>query len=465
MKLNYAGSPTVTTVEKLIDYIFSAGSLEDITITDNLDGTVSISSGKVLLREYGTENSKLISYTLSANSSVSLTDGSINYLSAVVSGTTAVVQSSTSMPDLYAEALLGIVFRSGTTLYIASINQSEKDLFKNILEYNLANKMKLVSGGYLQYLGSLKFKIYEAVLHNNLKNITFSQFDSTTQTFKYFIRQGTGLVTFGSAVNNINNTSYGDPIEGFKVLDTDCYNCQWVFITENGDVYIELDTINSTDINVAVATTYQKKNVPYFLKYNAIPVAKIIAKKGSTSEIYVMQAGNNEIINFIDTIKKFSYNNLSDVPTEFPPEAHTHDDRYYTETESDNRYLKKSADSDLDMNSNDITEIKTATSTEYPNGNSGTSKTINWNNGIYQKITMTENCVFSFTNLAGSTRLQLKLIQDSTGSRTASFPSGIKWVGKTAPILTTDANAEDIITFYFDGSSYYGMAGLNFGTV
>ena len=633
VKLNFAGSPVVTTVEKLIDYIFSAGSLEDITITDNLDGTIAVSSGKVLLREFGTENSKLISYTLTANSSVSLVDKTLNYLYAVVSGSTAIVQSSTTMPDLYSEALLGIIFKDGTTLYIARINQSEKDLFKNILEYNLANKMRLVSGGLLQYLGDLKFKIYEAKLYNNLKNIIFPQFYSSTQTFKYFVKQGPNQVIFSGDVNSINNTNYGDPILGFKTLTTNYYNCQWVFITENGEVYIELDTINTSDINVAIASNYQKKNIPNFLKYNSVLIAKIIAKQGSSSDIFVMQAGNNEIINFIDTIKKFSYNNLSDVPTEFPPEAHTHvfndingnlddiadgttyvrshndftdtllsklngiedgaevndvnsvngktgtviltqddisngttyvrthndytdaeksklsgiepgaevndvnsvngktgavsltqdditdgttyvqtennfsntllsklngiedgaevnnisdtnatdltnggdttlhthDSRYYTETEVENIFLKKSADSDLDMNNYHIREVKTVTaSAEYDNGNSGTAKTITWTNGQFQKLTLTGNCTISFSSLASypyPTRFQLKLIQDSTGGRTVTWSSGIKWAGKTVPTLTTDANAEDIITFYFDGTSFYGMAGTNFGTV
>jgi len=29
-------------------------------------------------------------------------------------------------------------------------------------------------------------------------------------------------------------------------------------------------------------------------------------------------------------------------------------------------------------------------------------------------------------------------------------------------VLTTDANAEDIITFYYNGTDYYGVGSLNF---
>lgn len=35
-----------------------------------------------------------------------------------------------------------------------------------------------------------------------------------------------------------------------------------------------------------------------------------------------------------------SYNDLSSVPSQFPPAPHNHDGRYYTKTESDNRYAR-----------------------------------------------------------------------------------------------------------------------------
>ena len=54
------------------------------------------------------------------------------------------------------------------------------------------------------------------------------------------------------------------------------------------------------------------------------------------------------------------------------------------------------------------------------------------------------------------------VIQDDTGGRTATGPASIKWPGGSAPALSTEANAIDIFTFYFDGTNYYGQAGFNF---
>lgn len=101
---------------------------------------------------------------------------------------------------------------------------------------------------------------------------------------------------------------------------------------------------------------------------------------------------------------------------------------------------------------------------EYNNGNSGTSKAINWRNGNKQKITMTGNCTLTFAApTIGVGHFQLKVIQDGTGSRTITWPT-IKWAYGVAPTLSTAASSIDIITLYYDGSAWYGSYATGFAT-
>jgi len=100
---------------------------------------------------------------------------------------------------------------------------------------------------------------------------------------------------------------------------------------------------------------------------------------------------------------------------------------------------------------------------EVDNGNSGTSKTINWTNGNRQKIVLTGNCTFTFTAPSGPTNLLLKLTQDANGSRLITWPATVKWVGRQAPTLSTTAAYVDIVGLYFDGTNYYGTLSPNFG--
>lgn len=105
---------------------------------------------------------------------------------------------------------------------------------------------------------------------------------------------------------------------------------------------------------------------------------------------------------------------------------------------------------------------KTAYFTETDNGNSSTADTIDWGLSNKQKSTLTGNCTFTFTAPSGSCSLVLKLVQDATGSRTVTWPASVHWSGGTAPTLTTTASKVDIITFYYDGSTYFGNYSLNF---
>lgn len=99
---------------------------------------------------------------------------------------------------------------------------------------------------------------------------------------------------------------------------------------------------------------------------------------------------------------------------------------------------------------------------EVDDGNSGTADTINWGTGNHHKSTMTGNCTYTFTAPSGPTTLTLKLVQDGTGSRTATWPASTKWSGGTAPTLSTAASSVDFISCYYDGTNYYCQAGLDF---
>ena len=89
-------------------------------------------------------------------------------------------------------------------------------------------------------------------------------------------------------------------------------------------------------------------------------------------------------------------------------------------------------------------------------GNSGTTQTLALTNGTVQTVTMTGNCTFTMPTATAGKSFILIAVQDGTGSRTATFTS-VKWVGGTAPTLTTTASTgRDILTFVADGTNWYG---------
>ena len=76
------------------------------------------------------------------------------------------------------------------------------------------------------------------------------------------------------------------------------------------------------------------------------------------------------------------------------------------------------------------------------------------------KLTLTENLtsgLFFVSNPPGPCTVTIRVIQDGTGGRTiTAWPAACKWPGGSEPLLSTGANDVDIVTFYFDGTNYYG---------
>jgi len=88
--------------------------------------------------------------------------------------------------------------------------------------------------------------------------------------------------------------------------------------------------------------------------------------------------------------------------------------------------------------------------------NSSTAVTLSLASGTVLSYTLTGNCTFTMPTATSGTSFILKLIQDGTGSRTATF-TGVKWPGGTAPTITTTASTGlDILSFVCINSVWYG---------
>ena len=100
-------------------------------------------------------------------------------------------------------------------------------------------------------------------------------------------------------------------------------------------------------------------------------------------------------------------------------------------------------------------------SNEVANSASGAAATVDFTQGPNQKVTLSANSTFTFVAPTYPGAVRIKLVQDATGSRTVTWPSAVKWVGGSAPTLTTTAAHIDLISFYFDGTNYYGSSSLD----
>jgi hypothetical protein len=101
------------------------------------------------------------------------------------------------------------------------------------------------------------------------------------------------------------------------------------------------------------------------------------------------------------------------------------------------------------------------TPNEYANGSAGSALTINLALGPAQSMILDSNCVFTITNPVPGQPYELRLIEDSVGSRAVTWPGTVLWPSGSAPVLS-GASKVDLVNLYYDGTYYYGSYSLNY---
>jgi hypothetical protein len=96
--------------------------------------------------------------------------------------------------------------------------------------------------------------------------------------------------------------------------------------------------------------------------------------------------------------------------------------------------------------------------TEVDDGNSGSTKTINFSTAVNHKVTMTAACTFTFTAPTAGEVIILKMIQDGTGGWTVVWPGTVNWGADGEPAWDTLLALTNIAVFYYDGAEYWGKA-------
>lgn len=97
-------------------------------------------------------------------------------------------------------------------------------------------------------------------------------------------------------------------------------------------------------------------------------------------------------------------------------------------------------------------------------GTVGASHTLDLTNGTIQTATLTASTATTFTMptaTAGKSFVLFLKQAASTGNGTATF-TGVKWNAAGAPTITALAGKMDILSFFADGTNWYGSINQGF---
>jgi putative exporter of polyketide antibiotics len=85
----------------------------------------------------------------------------------------------------------------------------------------------------------------------------------------------------------------------------------------------------------------------------------------------------------------------------------------------------------------------------------GATVTFNLDEASVQTVVLAGNRTLALSNVQVGQIFCLRLVQDTTGSRTVTWFTTIKWPYNVVPTLTTTANKTDVFVFICTGSGTY----------
>lgn len=118
---------------------------------------------------------------------------------------------------------------------------------------------------------------------------------------------------------------------------------------------------------------------------------------------------------------------------------------------------------DLDAQNNTIDDVQTVQfNSEIDNGSKTTDATITWDNAQKQKVTLTANTItLTLANPTSVGNFLLKVVNGGLATLTWAASTGsVYFPAGTDPSLTSSGT--DIVSFYYDGTNFYGVASLDF---
>lgn len=97
-------------------------------------------------------------------------------------------------------------------------------------------------------------------------------------------------------------------------------------------------------------------------------------------------------------------------------------------------------------------------------GNVGATETIDFAKGIAQKLTLDQNCTFTFLDPPGAdsqVMVMLFVTQGAGGSKFITWPAATRFGGGIPPVLSTIAGREDVIECLYANGGWWVTASID----
>lgn len=290
---NTSGSvATVTTLEQLVNYSWSAGIVSGCAVTDNGNGTVAVAAGEALLRASASETAQLVTRVVPATNPVTLTDNDANYVYASYSGGTVTVLVTTDVNGFNClnTCLIAVVGREGTHLHILdTVGQS--------IDANRKHRRKLletipyahVEGGCVIGTSGRYVTLSAGAFWFGLAKFTHSAFNTSgSDTISTYYRASPSGWTKTTGVTQFPNTQYDNGSGTLATLGNNKYGVVWIYVAMGSTPHLALVYGQAEYPSAAEAgKALEPSSLPPVFESSTFLVGRIAFEKNASSAVTV----------------------------------------------------------------------------------------------------------------------------------------------------------------------------------
>lgn len=233
--------PANYTLSDLMNYEWSAGVVSGCDLTNNGNGTVSISSGVAVLRASTVESGTLYGVGVSAQINIALTDDSANYIYLDYNAGSPVFSVSTALTSFNCldKCIAYVVHRHGNTLHWIDARNQNVDGNRKMRQLFLKfSRFIHASEGTALGANGLTLTVTAGSFYFMLEEVPHPAFDTSiagTANANVFTLWSLAGSTWTSTELSkvISTTLYNDTATGTITLGNNKYGVSWVYIVND----------------------------------------------------------------------------------------------------------------------------------------------------------------------------------------------------------------------------------------
>ena len=291
----FPGKSKYNGLDDFINNTMSSGLISGCTVTDNSDGTVAVTSGYGYIRKTSDEIGELLAFSVPADSSVDLTDDSLNYVYVDYNSGNPTISYTTDVTSLdhTSQFVIALVYQESDHAHIAHAGQHLNNFIHNVYYYlwEVAGKER-ASGLVVSEDASedRALNMTAGVLYWALQRLSVSALDTSTDgdndEMTLFYRAAPSGWTEVTAQHVIPNTQYDDGSGTLQDLTPNRYGVYWVYVTIDGELYVQY---GQGDYTLAQAEAAAAPTTMDELNGVGVLIAKIVIQNSAANfyEVYL----------------------------------------------------------------------------------------------------------------------------------------------------------------------------------